>query len=563
MSSETPDSSNDLARKIDFSPLTIRTDDDNKEDKSNTIKSSQTLLTAATSESESTSTPLETPTEQQREGAFAFDTPEDQKINPWTKKMMSPTMLIDHDKAMDEMKADGMERESFYINARPLVKASIQYLYGLPVYRKLNRGDRLRKISKLVETSDSQERLISIVFALPKDGYITDKRKKAYVQMAVTSYLFGRHKRLPTPPKDKTLVCGGFPNKAIMLTQKGRNCFHPATVTWASMTEQLYKKHDKLLEAQQVCRRYLMKHPEELEGRVISNRGQNTVKFAKDVSSEIDATNWCLIDCTDGDENYYSTEELQGRLIQEMAVGKFGLVTHFRIQDKFQEAARLNTKKQSDYELGYFLFDVDGDGEISYEWVSYDHYKDDPVYKAALRALRSEIFQDLEEQDRHEKERRDQLKAVLEDEFPDECTPKISQAEDHGLPHESRSPSPQGSGLHAMTMISSRRQKGQKATFLCSNPWIQMPIVGVTAAYLRLCESTVCFCSGPSLSFAEDLDRTSTTLVADCFSYDVEGDEDGSECPKDWLRDAFGYTYDPPPSVDVFEKLYSPGNETK
>ena len=101
-------------------------------------------------------------------------------------------MLIDPDIAMASLKADGVDREDFYLSAPLYVKASIQYLYGLEIFHKMDPRERVQEIAALVASRGSQQRLASIVFAMQKDRMITEARKAAYLQMALTCYLFSR-----------------------------------------------------------------------------------------------------------------------------------------------------------------------------------------------------------------------------------------------------------------------------------------------------------------------------------------------------------------------------------
>ncbi|KAL3905154.1 MAG: hypothetical protein SGILL_009791 [Bacillariaceae sp.] len=578
MDSENSDSdsgiSDSLAGKLE-SALKISGDDDgNGKDKK--IKHSKTLSTATSFESQSSLSSLGTPRAQgTTQGDFSsaatpgdqrittteggFTTPEDQKIETWEDMCLSPTMLMDHDKAMSLLKSDGADRYRFYRAAPRYTKACIHYIYGLGVYSDLDPDGRLGKLSRLVEKQDSRERLASIVLALPKDRFITAHGKAAYLQMAITSYLFSHHWKLPKHPKSRLIkVYGGFPNMASMLNQMGRNCFHPATCLWLSLILQLSENHDKILDPSQVARRHMMKHPDELEGRVIDNKGRNTLAFAQTVSNKTgDKNDFTLIDCSDHGDTFHTAFSVQVQLITEMERGKFGLITGFQITPEFKEAAHLHVQKQHDYKLGYYLFDADEEtGKISYEWVSYEHYKDDRIFRQALKDLKVEITQGLQEQDEKEKKRREELKKTLEYAFPDEDgkNPDPSAAENDFTNAASSLPSPQSSGAHAMTMIACHHHKdlNKKATFLAINPWIEMPIVGATASYLRVCQSTVCFSSG-SLNIDKGLDRVNT-MVADCSSYEVVGGGDGADFPKDWLRDAFGCTSRP--HGDAFEQIY-------
>mmetsp|Transcript_2868 Transcript_2868/g.6110 ORF Transcript_2868/g.6110 Transcript_2868/m.6110 type:complete len:597 (-) Transcript_2868:335-2125(-) len=582
MDSKNQQSDKELSRKA-VSSLTISVEDDDNGKGCNTIHRSETLSTTATFESQASFPPSATPrsqgTTEDGGGSGAFETPEHKKIN-WEDKNISPTMLISHDEAISALESDGTNLEDFFIAASPRVKACIQYVYGLGIYCNLNPADRVQKISKLVETPGSRERLASMVFALPKNNMITNEKRSAYLQMAITSYLFSHHEKLPShgdkrsrqvntlpqPAKNNVTVFGGFPNKAIMLTQKGRNCFHPTTVLWISLTEQVYKRQDTILDAAQVARRYLMNNPDQLEKRVMENKGFSTVEFAQMISNKTGAKDdWAPVQCSEEDTGhiYTTAGELGAALITHMKEGKFGLITGFMVEPSFKEAARLHTQKQSDYALGFFMFDVDAEtGKTTREWVSYENYKHNKKFRQPLKDLRREILDDLNKQNKKQEELKEKLSAELESAFPTEGGNdlNISDAE-NGVSNEASPPTPQSSGRHAMTIISCRIEKSMAPKFLVCNPWLEMPIVGVSAAYLRERKATVHFCSWKGLAPDKNLTWTND-LVADCVSYEVEGDGDGSDFPKDWLRDAFGYTSvvdSPRDQIDVFELLYNGG----
>ena len=87
--------------------------------------------------------------------------------------------------------------------------------------------------------------------------------------------------------------------------------------------------------------------------------------------------------------------------------------------------------------------------------------------------------------------------------------------------------------MHALVLLAYEDNiRIGKTVFLLFNPWTVMPLVGVSAAYLRACKARVHFLVATS-KICETLSWNSDTRIVDCVSCDVEG-SDGTS-PEGWM----------------------------
>jgi len=519
--------------------LTVDVDQD-----TNNKKGPSTLSTKAT---ESSVSPYNTPTVSATNVKTSFQTPVNQTRKDWETICISPTGLDTYDSAMERLQRDKMDKQDFYRNGTARLKACVQYVYGSETYKNLSPEVRVDQIFQLVKEKDRLGRLCSIVFSHPKDTLMVNPgQAEAYVHMALTIDLFCNHEKRGLKKKN-AVVEGGFPNKPVMLCQKGRNCYHPTTVLFVSLYDQHFHNHSRILDAAQVARRYLFQHHGQLEKRVIENRGFSAATFAEDVThSPAGPGHWKVVDC-----GYTSLRHLAGVLINDLRQLKVGLVSGFEVKEPFHAAAQMNAEYQKEKHLGYFLFDGDDPSNTEGEWVSYKSHEATLLLMSTaekkrtrknredLRQMEREILKDLQDQYSKGTRRLEEMKKALRKELG---TDGLNQFD--GIEDLSSSPTSQSSGVHALVLLACEENiRTGKTIFLLFNPWTSMPLVGVSAAYLRACKARVHFLvTAPKIG--ETLSWNSETRIVDCVSCDVEGGDGTS--PEGWMYDAFGLSFPEP-----------------
>ena len=518
-------------------------------------KGPSTLSTKATESSLSPCKAPGMPTLKTEERS-SFETPENQKGKSWKSICISPTSLGEYDIAMELLQNDRMDEQDFYKFGTPRLKACVQYVYGLGLYKDLSASERIGKIFKLVGSKDTLGRLASIAFSHPRDTLMLNKgAKDAYIQMALTLDLFCNLEKRGVS-KHLFEIRGGFHNKPVMMCQKGRNCFHPAAVLFVSIYHQHVDQHSLILDAAQVARRYLVQKFELLENRVIGNRGYHADEFAQEITLlEEGPAFWEKIVCAEEKELFDLTAQLMIALLKK----RVGLVSGFRVEEPFQSAANKNVEYQREGRLGYFWFDGDDPTKKEGEWVSYEGHRTTSKKnkrffgtkadrqrkmknKAYLEKMADDIKIDLDTQNLKGKERAKQLKTTLKSELNVETDEENKPLKSPFDGDSSSSPSSQSSGIHALVLLAVERnmEQPEESKFMLLNPWQEMPLVCVSSRYLRACNATVHF-----LNKAPNMDNTlgwnSETRIVDCASCEIEG---GDECsPESWLCDGFGLSF--------------------
>ena len=517
-------------------------------------KGPSTLLNKATTvPSES---PCNTPNASATNKKCSFQTLANATLKDWGSIFLSPTDLVPYDSAMMRMRQDKMTEQHFYTAGSPRLKACVKYVYGIELYKESSSQERIDKIFKLVETKSSLERLVSIVFSHPKDTLIVkDSQAEAYVHMALTIDLFCNLEKRGLKKKN-IRQGGGFPHKPFMFLQKGRNCFHPATVLFVSLYHQRLHNHLKILDAAQVARRYLFHNHKLLEDRVVRNKGGATAKFAENVTQcPPGPGHWTVVKC----EEYEWVEDLHPQLCHCISVHKVGLVSGFKMHQPFRDAAQENAQYQKDRHLGYMFFDGEDPSITQGEWVSYEHeHTENTEFLKTMskenrervkknskdfQGMERDILEDLTKQNSRGIERLNELKETLRHELGTDYSQDFSNAFD-GKKDLSSSQTSQTSGTHAMVLVAfEKNQISGEAVFLLCNPWQSMPLVGMSAAYLRACKAQIYFLNAAARSIDDNLNWNSETRIVDCVSCGVEGGDETN--PEGWIRDAFGLTFPP------------------
>jgi len=533
--------------------LTVDVDHDTNE------KGPTTLSTKATEPSD---TPCNTPNASATNENYSFQTPANATRKDWDAILISPTGLTKYDCAMKRLQDDKMTEQRFYKDGTPRLRACVQYVYGRELYDELSSQDRIEKICNLVQTKSALERLCSIVFSHPNDTLIVnDGQVNAYVHMALTIDLFCNCEKRGLKTA-KFRLRGGFPHKPFMFLQKGRNCFHPATVLFVSLYQQHVHGYSSILDAAQVARRYLFHNPELLEKRVVHGSGSSTAMFAQtDTQCPAGLGHWTVIRCEDEMLDY-----LPATLCRHVCHNKVGLVTGFKIEPPFQNAARMNSKYQKERHLGYVFFDGGDPKHTQGEWVSYEHEhtKNQEILKTLssrdrarvrkntkdLQQMEGEIRNDLKTQNSTGIERLEELNKALRRVLGTDDSQDGSNLFD-GNEESSDSPTSQTSSTHAMVLVAYEENIDTgKVVFLLCNPWKSMPLVGMSAAYLHACKAKIHFLTTVPI-LDDNLDWNSETRIVDCVSCDVEGGDETN--PEGWIHDAFGLTF---PPTESFHLLY-------
>ena len=147
-----------------------------------------------------------------------------------------------------------------------------------------------------------------------------------------------------------------------------------------------------------------------------------------------------------------TSAHVEGALFGNMKQGnfRFGLITQFHVDKYFSKAASENIHRQTNFELGYYMFGVDDNSkEKAYKWISYDGYKKQEKFRKELSDLKSNILLDLSKQNSEgEKKSKKNLKGTLKTLFAaeDESNPSPSSSNED---LSAQLPSEQTTGTHA------------------------------------------------------------------------------------------------------------------
>ena len=274
---------------------------------------------------------------------------------------------------------------------------------------------------------------------------------------------------------------GGFCYESFYRLQQSSNCFCVAACIWFSLQRQRsYKENLPPIDAAHVSRHLVVKDDETFIDRVINNNGSNAVTLARDLTG-CSTLSWHSVEFS-----HYRKQPAE--VFAKHAYSLFndyghGLVTGFQVQEPFW--GRSQERRTG---MGYWKFDglsIDCEGE----WVDIK-----PDKKCSSERVRLyKIWK------KHEKE----IKAVQSKResgirvIGTPTTPrKLFKSE------QDSSNKPEADDVvhtsHAMVVLGGHMEKKligkPKYYFMLLNSWGGMPLVLVSADYLKACSCTMWFC---------------------------------------------------------------------
>jgi hypothetical protein len=414
-------------------------------------------------------------------------------------------------KSFDEVQAkideDGiLDREEFKELMSILVFRCIYFLYGKGyAWTEDDPKERCNKIHGIVNEPGALSRLCSI--ACPTAGQLPMTKVWAFA-------LYSRVALTAEHLLEKQDSQGGFPREPFIRLQLSNNCYLAAACVMVSLQLQKDQPEDpeacKPLDVAQMGRRYAIDSDENLERRVLGDKGMSAKRFASAlVGVKGDDSGWSTVHFAIGKNVLVQADSVA----DSVATGKYGLVTNFRVPEPFKRAAenelkelrdarnrkdnapkpiKKNANKNTDQlPLRYLKFDgnsIDTVGEV----VEVPYHKKFDNKLGQLRQRWEEQSTDI------------QAKNTERDEKLERSIPRQWQKNPSPTP-KSNEPTPGSdgsSGMHAMVLLGTYSEYKREARklkwrvhryFVLLNPWRSAPLVVVSPEYLEACEARVSF----------------------------------------------------------------------
>ena len=368
------------------------------------------------------------------------------------------------------------------------IKQCLLFLYANEFFWNKSPEDRIRNVKDCVLNKSCLERLYRISVSDHTDMFIkTDNAFEAFCNVAATVEVFfnpeprasnaGLAKMMNKIRTRKRKVVGtGFSKEPFLRVQTSSNCFLVAVCVWYTLILQDRKPNDKLnekpVDVARAARKYLLKDDDDLLNRVVHNKGRKAIELLKkmierDVQEDWDSVLFNL-------NPRRQAIKLGEIMLQNLETYGVGILTNFSVQSDF----KVKDKEKKDG-LGYWKFDA-LDIDCVGEWVSLQ-----PETKKIeeLKRMR-EQWNDRWTKNRNAQDERMKGRVLFKSE---------SKSDEVGTqPNTSRNQNGDEQCTHAMVVLGGYKDKN-KFFFFLLNWWAKMPLVLVSADYLKACGCRVYF----------------------------------------------------------------------
>jgi hypothetical protein len=458
------------------------------------------------------------------------------------------SLTKDFDEVQKKIVEDGILDLEFKHMSQVTVRC-IYFLYGRKyAWEEITREARIAKIRAIVDDPEARRRLRNI--ACPASGHLLMEKKgtfELYIRAALTAKKFFKDKKAK----------GGFLREPIFRFQQSANCYMPAACVFTTLQSQYDMPDDlqacKPLDVAQAGRKFAIETDKELEYRVVQNGGMCARTFAsklvlnggtcartsasKLVGRGPNDVNWQTNDF--GMVDVSSLDACAQLVATQFAAGKYGLVTNFHVSQAFRDVGvsefhdfrkemkhkenastpskknwknnlcgmKWGNKKTGQLRLKYIKFDgnnIDTEGKVVH--LDYDEEFDEEVEKA--RRVWEKQLVDMRQEDNERSEK-------MAQNIPEKWKKTYARSSKADDPTAGTTSS--GNAKHAMVLLGTyedwtydemtcRRRK--QLYFMLLNSWYSVPLVLVSAAYLKACGAIVSFLveklGKPTLELARD-----------------------------------------------------------
>lgn len=362
-------------------------------------------------------------------------------------------------------------------------RSCILFLYAGEFFWKLTKEERISKIKQCLDRqSGSYKRLRMLAFSDSTDKVsFGETCFGLYFDMASTARIFFAQQN----------VVGGFPREPFERVQSSSCCYMVSACVWYSLQLQadLPEVPEEPIDVSHFARR-TMNSDYKLEKRVVENVGGSSFELVKELTGRTHEDDWIKL------QFHKSNVDLSG--LCSIALGflekrRLGLVTGFIVTSNFKNRAQDRQRRG----MGYWRFDaIDIDCEGEFVTVQEDDKCE------AERARLHNHWQDQKTQAENKSKKRREFVALPSPTHlfsADDVDAKESAVVENELTRASATSIPPGAEpepRHSMVMLGGYKvveNDQPKHYFMLMNWWRGMPLVVVSADYLRACQCRVVF----------------------------------------------------------------------
>lgn len=370
------------------------------------------------------------------------------------------------EEAEQQAAADGFKQSDL----GPMKYFLVLYLYGTEYFNDIPyRRTRKKKIKAFIKTKARVSRLEHVALSPMADTVPQDEKAfESYLGfVTVCELVFANDKS-----------SRGFPGIPYLRLQQSKNCYIAASAMFVSLYMQKQNPDQKPLDVGWVARRYVTNTMERLEQRVIHNKGGNSKVLVENIiGGEFAETAMRTVpmNIEDSQDTEELLEEGKQKIERHLKKDRYGLVSKWRVPQKWREIGKQNAQKQ----LGIWKFtgsSTDSEGIFV-------------TFNSVLN-----------------QNKRDELLALWRDAIPSvpmdggennlgfNSNVGISQEEDEGnegSDTEEQNDNAKASS-HAMVLLGYTTMDGE-TLYVLLNTWKKMPLILVSFDYMVACKCQITF----------------------------------------------------------------------